>query len=121
MLAEASSELRRDDAEVRDLHGIVFSDAAQFVPPGELGLFLGRCTSGDEQLDGGIGEMLVDLGVSPIPPVAPLKGLADGAVALAVELRQRPLGAGDRDIGEVAEGPRELGAVPQFQIGTLYL
>src|SRR5207253_1077374 len=81
MLAEAVADGVREQPEVGDLDRAVLGRPAQFVPPHER-----AAASRDVQRDLGLRQVRADLRVGPIPAVAPVVGLADGAVTLAIHL-----------------------------------
>src|SRR5216117_2384214 len=78
MLAEALADGVREQPEVSDLDGAVVGHPAQLVPPRER-----AAASRDVQRDLGLRQVRADLRVGPVPAVAPVVGLADGAVTLA--------------------------------------
>src|SRR5207247_7283743 len=86
MLAEALADRAREEHEVCDLYGAVLGHPAQLVPPRER-----AAAPRDVQRDPGLRQVRADLFVGPVPTVAPVVGLADGAVALAIQRGRRPL------------------------------
>src|SRR6266540_4197505 len=86
MLAEALADCAREEPEVGDLDGAVLRHPAQLVPARER-----AAAPRDVQGDLGLPEVGADLLVGPVPAVAPVVGLADPAVALAIQCGRRPL------------------------------
>src|SRR2546423_7484503 len=89
VLSEAATELRGNDAEVRDLDRIILGDTAQLVPACQLDillLFFASGTRRDKELNGWVSEVIGDLLVGPIPAVEPMKRLADGFITHPIEL-----------------------------------
>src|SRR5256714_14569819 len=111
MLAEPPADGRGGESEVRDLDGAVFRHAAQLVPPGERAV-----AARDMQRDLRLCEMGADLGVGPVPAIAPVIRLAHGAIALTIELGRGTPDALDRHVGEVPEGGPKLPWLPQLEI-----
>src|SRR5258706_16401271 len=107
MFSKPAAELGSNDAEVGNLHRIVLRDAPQLVPAGERGL-CARLAGRNEELDGGVGEVLRDLLVRPVPPVEPVKGLTDRAIAHPVQLGLWARAAGNCGTPETPEHPLEL-------------
>src|SRR2546430_14490870 len=106
VLAEAPADRRRGEPEIRDLDRAVFRHAPQLVPPGERAL-----PAGDMQRDLGLREVGADLGVGPVPAVAPVVCLAHGAIALTIKRGRGAPNTLDHDVREVAERGPEL---PRF-------
>src|SRR5437773_12420794 len=94
---------RGEQPEVGDLDRAVLGHPAQLVPPRER-----AAASRDVQRDFGLRQVRADLRVGPIPAVAPVVGLADGAVTLAIQIGRRPLDPLDHEVGERAEPGIEL-------------
>src|SRR5438445_8171537 len=79
MLPQALADHPRREAEVGDLDRVILRHAAQFVPADE------RATAhGHEERDLGLREVRANLGVAPVPAVAPVVLLAHRAVAVAL-------------------------------------
>src|SRR5438034_10380571 len=57
---------------LRDLPSFPTRRSSDLVPSGQVGLLRHAAAGGHEQLNGGIGEVLADLVVRPIPPVKPV-------------------------------------------------
>mgnify|MGYP003298108926 CR=1 FL=1 len=114
-------ELRGDDAEVRDLHGIVFRDPPQLIPPRQSRRVLAGHPHRHEQLNRRIAQVRRDFLVGPIPAVLPVECLADGSIAHPIELWLRLRRARNGDVGKVSERRLELVAMQQLEIRALYL
>src|SRR5438876_8493197 len=115
MLAEAAAEFGGDDPEIGDFHRVVLRDAPQLVPPREVGLRAGPAR-GHEELNGGVGEVLRDLVVRPVPPVEPMEGLTDRAIAYPVQLGPGVPDTRDREFGKRPELRLELRAILELQV-----
>ena len=113
MLAEAVADGVREQPEVGDLDRAVVGHPPQLVPPHER-----AAAPRDVQCDLGLRQVRADLRVGPIPAVAPVVGLADGAVTLAIQLGRRPLDPLDHEVGEGAEPGPELLFPRQLEICT---
>src|SRR5882724_9072527 len=115
MLAEAAAELGSNDAEIGHLDRIVLRDAPELVPAGQRGL-CARPAGRNEELDCGVGEVLPDLLIRPVPPIEPVEGFTDRAIAHPVQLG---LGLGRADNGDIREIPEhrlELFSILELEI-----
>src|SRR6266511_743445 len=111
MLAEALADCAREEPEVGDLDGAVLRHPAQLVPARER-----AAAPRDVQGDLGLPEVGADLLVGPVPAVAPVVGLADPAVALAIQCGRRPLDRLDGEAGKDIEGRPELTRTLQVEV-----
>src|SRR6266853_2641762 len=116
MLPKAAADRVRREAEIRDLNRVVIGHAPELVPPGEPLTLRGHI-----QADLGLTQMGVDVGVTPVPAVAPVVGLADGSVAGAVERRGRLPHPLDDEAQEVYERLPELSGGRQLEVGPCRL
>src|SRR2546427_3517182 len=111
VFAEPAADRRRGESEIRDLHRAVLRHPPQLVPPGERAV-----PARHVQRDLWLCEMGADLGVAPVPAVAPMVRLAHGAVAITIELGGGMPDTLDHDVREVAEGGPKLAWFPQLEI-----
>src|SRR5712692_4969585 len=112
MLPQALADHPRREAEVGDLDRIILRYAAQLVPADE------RTTAhGHEERDLGPREVRANLGVAPVPAVAPVVLRAHRAVAVAIQARRGVRDALRDQVGKVPEGPPELVAILELEIG----
>ena len=111
MLAEAPAELRGDNAEVGDLHRIVLGDAAQLVVPRQTAV-----TRRDVERDCGVGEVVPDLRVGPVPAVAPVELRSDRAITVAPQIWARMGRTLQADVREGPEGGLEPVGPGELQV-----
>src|SRR3989442_12151589 len=98
MFPQALADHPRREAEVGDLDRIIIRYAAQLVPAGE------RATAhGHEERDLGLREVRANLGVAPVPAVAPVVLRAHCAVAVAIQPRRGVRNALYDDVRKIAE------------------
>src|SRR5207247_5702432 len=112
MFPQALADHSRREAEVGDLDRIILRHSAQLVPADQR-----AAAHGHEQRDLGPREVRANLGVAPIPAVAPVVLGAHRAVTVAIQTRRGVRDALRHHVEKVPEARPELVAILELEIG----